>query len=541
MSDDDEIEIEIATLKQEIHDLSWSCPLFSTDFDLSADQLTLTQAEIEARKEWNAKRDELVQHIAAVEKSPPREDTARKLSECTMLPPEFGTTYVSPRDSVQDQVAKRRYPISLHDYNEEFESIVNNYTAPDKPIKMYPRFRNGNLDDSIAHGGAQMEDEKHEHVFLRMALWGKLERFGFTIPRRKVTCQIKKLGKPDYVTFAMTEAPNDGERLKPSAVFEVKSSQSLLVPNEFADIQRKYRKGLDWITNRNEQKDEWCHVTHPLGQILGYMVDNDCRYGVLCSASKSYFLHIDAQYNCKITDARFTSDHHFFKAWAAFLNEANTNYKGSERIPNPPLTGARQWLSGWLPKTPEVATTLPPFEKLLYDFELDFVDFVDESKFELGDDLGGVRGAYTVYKTHWNGKDVAVKQFDLSKNLDCYENEIKAYKFLKGAWGKYVPTPFFVSRSKSGQVAFLGMTYGRDDDGNDEVYRKFEHQVFILKRDFNFRPLDSWYIVDENENVLVVDLEFWEPARKTNEADFSSIYKTNSNNRTNTVVFCYPR
>ena len=319
----------------------------------------------------------------------------------------------------------------------------------------------------------------------------------------------------------MTEAPNDGERLKPSAVFEVKSSQSLLVPNEFADIQQKYMNGLGWVTNRNEQKDEWCHVTHPIGQILGYMVDNNCRYGVLCSASKSYFLHLDSDYKCKITNAWFTSDHHFFKAWAAFLNEANTNYNRSKRIPNAPLTGQRQWLSGWLPKTSEVVTTLPPFEMLLYDFELDFVDFVDESKFELGDDLGEGRNGI-VYKTHWNGKDVAVKQFDLSKNFESYENEIKAYKYLKGAWGKHVPTPFFVSRSKSGQVAFLGMTMGKelseeDLDKKGQVYwEKFADQIRILERDFGFRHLDAWeyrirnYIVDENENVLVIDLEFWE-------------------------------
>ena len=156
---DDEIEIEIATLKQEIHDLSWSCPLFSTDFDLSADQLTLTQAEIEARKEWNERRNTLAEHIAALEKSLPREDTARKLSECTMLPPQFATTYAEERSQHDEAHSKRYYPPSLHDYNEEFESIVKNYTAPDTKLKRNPNFHPNCLRDSQMASKQEVETE----------------------------------------------------------------------------------------------------------------------------------------------------------------------------------------------------------------------------------------------------------------------------------------------------------------------------------------------------------------------------------------------
>ena len=55
----------------------------------------------------------------------------------------------------------------------------------------------------------------------------------------------------------------------------------------------------------------------------------------------------------------------------------------------------------------------------------------------------------------WNGRDVAVKQFDLSKRFDSYKNEVEAYKFLRNAWGVHVVEPFFVSASKSGNLGFL--------------------------------------------------------------------------------------
>jgi hypothetical protein len=65
-----------------------------------------------------------------------------------------------------------------------------------------------------------------------------------------------------------------------------------------------------------------------------------------------------------------------------------------------------------------------------------------------------------------------VKQFDITKNLEAYENEVKANKYLKSSWGLLVPIPKFVSASPSGNVRYLGMTKGRltERDISDELF-----------------------------------------------------------------------
>merc|ERR1712232_1088539 len=150
-----------------------------------------------------------------------------------------------------------------------------------------------------------------------------------------------------------------------------------------------------------------------------------------------------------------------------------------------------------------------------FDFETDFVDFEPLSSLRIGETLGsGCNG--DVFEASFQGDSVAVKQFDLSKRFDSYMNEVLAYKKLVTAWGKHVPKPLFVSASKSGNVRFLGMTKGRtptedDSDASDNYLPK----VAILERKFKFRHLDVWsnggnFVLDENSNVLVIDLEHWE-------------------------------
>jgi hypothetical protein len=151
-----------------------------------------------------------------------------------------------------------------------------------------------------------------------------------------------------------------------------------------------------------------------------------------------------------------------------------------------------------------------------FDFEGSFVPFIDFSDIEVGDLLGTGRNG-DVFETTCNGESVAVKQFDITKNSEAYENEVKAYKYLKSSWGVLVPIPKFVSTSPSGNVRYLGMTKGRlpDRDISDELHEVLD----ALRSTCGFDHLDSSHgrnciLVSKEdrsgESVLVIDLENWQ-------------------------------
>jgi hypothetical protein len=94
----------------------------------------------------------------------------------------------------------------------------------------------------------------------------------------------------------------------------------------------------------------WSNVGHPVAQILGYMVLNQCRYGALTSASRTYFIHIErdttsGEERVLISDAWYVGQKDYLRAWA-FV------YAGSHMDKQPRLD--RVYISdAWLQGTPE--------------------------------------------------------------------------------------------------------------------------------------------------------------------------------------------
>jgi hypothetical protein len=63
----------------------------------------------------------------------------------------------------------------------------------------------------------------------------------------------------------------------------------------------------------------------------------------------------------------------------------------------------------------------------------------------------------------WRGQQVTIKQFDISKaGRRHYEDELAAYYYLYGAWGRLVPTPKF--RCECFPRSYLSMRLGRMPD-----------------------------------------------------------------------------
>lgn len=114
----------------------------------------------------------------------------------------------------------------------------------------------------------------------------------------------------------------------------------------------------------------------------------------------------------------------------------------------------------------------------------------------------------------WEGKAVAVKQFDLGTPgiWERAKTEIEAYERLKDCQGILIPKALFLSRSKY-DVLFLGLQLGRMPRPDDDV--SGWHEILEkLRRDCGFHHHDAdgrngIVIRDEKgvDRLVVIDLE----------------------------------
>jgi hypothetical protein len=138
--------------------------------------------------------------------------------------------------------------------------------------------------------------------------------------------QSTLIGLPASVEYA-------GGTGRKTAMYECKSSQNLLIPNECNSLQALlYNAAVNhqMETSSPKRSQGWPHqVCHPLGQLLAYMVDNGVRFGALCSASKTLLSFLTG----KTRQQDRTCSHHgilhylatgLFEGLGSFVHEART-------------------------------------------------------------------------------------------------------------------------------------------------------------------------------------------------------------------------
>ncbi|CAB9524249.1 expressed unknown protein [Seminavis robusta] len=192
-------------------------------------------------------------------------------------------------------------------------------------------------------------------------------------------------------------------------VGEAKSTHNLPLPMGAHDIVNQYNDAVasSRLDPTRAQILAWSHVGRPVSQLIGYMILNRCRYGMLTSATRTYFLYID---NVDDADIVRISD-----AW---------------------FIGQPGYLRG------------------------DRIDMVDFEEIDIRDPIGyGKRG--TSFSAQWKDELLAVKVFDATKpgGQGAFEKEIKAHLHLEDAWGQLIPEPRLVSFAFG--MWFLGMQMAR--------------------------------------------------------------------------------
>jgi hypothetical protein len=344
---------------------------------------------------------------------------------------------------------------------------------------------------------------------------------------------------------------------KCSVLCEFKSTHNLPLPMSAVDVCRAYNDAFKSVLQEEERggiaNNAWSRVRHPIGQLLGYMVDSDKRHGILSSGTRSYFLRIiqngQGKETVQISDAVFVGQKNYLKAWV-YIHQLGKNAGNNGHIDKESL----RWEAAT--PTPTQSSSSDDSDETSQDGDEDYMDnagkkrskhsggdqssqprkhasvghspngaggtlagdasylpFVPFSEIKIIQPLGyGRNGA--VFLTDWQGQKVALKQFDTDKSMGAFERELQSYQTVRSAWGRLVPTPLFVSKSWSGNTRFLALQVGRRPRKGDDLshWRDIFKQ---LEREYGLRHEDSWsdgnliFIPygEDQERLVAIDLE----------------------------------
>ena len=85
------------------------------------------------------------------------------------------------------------------------------------------------------------------------------------------------MGSPDECCFLLN---GKGDENFPGLIIEAKSTQNLMLPELAEHVVSDFYDYRFW-------------VQFQLGQLVCYMVNNQCSYGVLTSRNSTYFVHAE--------------------------------------------------------------------------------------------------------------------------------------------------------------------------------------------------------------------------------------------------------
>lgn len=325
---------------------------------------------------------------------------------------------------------------------------------------------------------------------------------------------------------------------------ETKSTHNLPLPMKAADLVQQYNNAFA-NGSPNPSDDQIRHVGHPISQLVGYMILNRCRFGLLTSATRTYFVRIPENQHGDdfvfVSNAWFIGQPNYLRAIAAFYQLASTD--NSSRLSpqnrrgwvtsNPPATkqarGRKRTRSGADPGRartrsrgllgdddgptaggprsdggPHPAINADDMGVANPTGSSCPIESVHFDEIDLTSPLGyGKRG--TSFQAQWRDQTVAVKIFDATKpgGQEAFDKEVAAYTHLRDAWGELVAFPKFTSFAFG--VWFLGMQMAYPPPAH-ATSQDWANVLELLEKNHHFRHLDVWRGErgDEWRNLMVL-------------------------------------
>ena len=335
---------------------------------------------------------------------------------------------------------------------------------------------------SLEHVG-ELRDESREQFYHEQTVLSRLRAAGLLHYSEAQQQMIH--GRPDFVLSS-----EEGGIVR--ALLEYKSTHNLTLPMEAAEVVERYNNGL-----ARRSGNDYDRVTLKCGQLIEYMVLNECSFGVLLSATRCYFCCIN-ETGVRVSDAWFVGERHYLRAWAYFydqsvnqngafpavaarnwLNEETVaqNHKGPQRQQPPRSAKSKSKYSAGGSDTPSKSTKATSGNSRSHnthhrDSDVPFsqIDVIPFKSVTFLEALGyGLNGC--VFRALWKGKEVAVKQFDLGKGggMEGFLKEIEAYELLRDVQGILIPKALFLTESYGRGIKYLGLQLGRDPTSEDDT------------------------------------------------------------------------
>ena len=507
--------------------------VFDTDMSsLATVTDRLTAQERKERRDWNKTFATIETHYFGEQMTPPKVTSKEGVLQQRLIAPRMEPTNVTRRSGMTEAIEGRMYPHRTHlAVWHDAESNIANYSLSEAPIKgKFPQ--NFLVFQHMINLGSQRgyRSEERELEYL-------LNGLNF-LTTANIVGEIQKetgaIGKPDFTL--------KGRQSSLGIIVEGKSTHNLLIPDSAATFVDKYRTAYaDVIEQSVERTIEWGHIAHPLAQLLGYLVDNNHRYGALTSATRTVFVHISgsgASIKVNVSEPYYIGEENYLRAWAYVFSQGckqkdkfktpqgkNKWIKTGKKSPTPQPSPAEKSSGGKRTRKRKAKTKqeIPGTSKNRRAVPLSTLSTVDFQDLTIGKELGIGRNG-SLFQVSWKGKEYALKQFDIRKDgLKRFENEIAAYLRLEKVWGKLVPRPYFISEAPSGGVKLLGLQLGSSIDDSlvdrSAMWEQWQQAHAVLEQNYGIRHNDAengrnTIFIDDgtgsHRQLAIVDFESWD-------------------------------
>ena len=502
--------------------------------------LTLTEDEINERRNWNNIRGNLQRTFAAMTPLLPMFTNIAEVLNHRVPPPTMGTESASQRTAASGQRNRYYFPqLSVWD---DFGRRVEAF-----PVDQGLSFpRHPPLYSLLVNETVPMITEDDEMQYLVRVI-SYLQDLNVHLDHRTSTDAIGDMDRAlSYIGDADATGVVQHHLIAP---VEGKSTQNLLLAVGAAAIAAAYNDGYNTMTTYHRRNKTWCHVCRPLAQLFRQMKNNNIRFGVLTSATRTYFVGVcntsptDTTPRVCVSKSYLLGEKDYLRAWAYFadlatkaadgpftcpenwglastptraVNEIDENHD-NENHKDETLNGDSQ--DGNTSDSNYVPSEVESSHALRLASWLPFVSVVD---LDIMDPIGyGRNGA--VFRVRWKGQQYALKQSDTSTaiGLESFIRESQAYALLQDVWGVLVPKPMFLSELRDPTIKFLGLQLGRtptDIECRSTSFATNSRKVLQkLYRKFGFEHLDAevlrnWLYVwtgeiAKPERLVVTDLE----------------------------------
>jgi hypothetical protein len=509
----------------------------------------ITENEKTARNNYATTLSTLMRHYSTRGLEHPNAITKEDVLSQRIVATSLSSMGASQRSELTESRASRMYPPKIYQWD-AFSDLVDIYSIPGNANESLPSIFLNSLDRATTRRSNEGEEQSE--------LIGNLDK---TLVRsgivHRIATSYKDIdavqGNMDFILMKNAE--------EVSMICETKTTQNLTLPMTAPLCVRRYNAAYKTMKNRSIRTTHWSNIAHPLGQLLGYLVDNSCRYGALTSGTRTYFICIaddpdtseDGNTGKKvmITDAWCVGQHNYLRAWAYvhslgcdttdddewdppkdwvqstsdvsspdmdMWKEENSDASDEDTKPpanKRPRRSPRGDRNGGKGGTTTASTSVESCYPLLRK-QREHLPYVAINKIEIIDVIGAGRNG-CCFKVNWNGQIYAMKQFDIVRDGDsCFKKELCAYLELKTAWGILVPQPIFLSESKSGGRLFLGLQLGREPTADDDT-SQFLNVLNRLQKEYGIRHNDAElrnmiYISDADgvERIAAIDFEDWD-------------------------------